>query len=512
MKSFFEALEHYGNNGTYPYHMPGHKRRLKGFLPETLVKVDITEIEGFDNLHHARGILRELQKQASDLYGSDESFYLVGGSTCGILAAISACVPKGGHILMARNCHKAAYHAAYLRELQVHYLEPDIIEGFGIPDRIRVNQVREALDRYPEVTAVLLVSPTYEGRISEISEIAELVHERGKLLVVDEAHGAHLGFAKGFSDNSVRKGADVVIHSVHKTLPAMTQTALLHVKGDRVDLATLRRFLQIYQSSSPSYVLMASIDNALRVVREQGQVLFADLQTRYEKMIGELQACKQLRFLSPEKNIQDIGKLVISTARAGITGKELYELLLERYKLQLEMACGNYALAMFTIGDSEEGYERLTKALLELDKELDEKAKGSKKVREHEDARDNEKAWSEKDWENEDAGNTMEVGDEYEIRDIEEASDGYNPGTQKVVYPLSKAWDMEKNWVQLDYAEGRVAGEFVTLYPPGIPMFAPGEEITKEHVNLIRNYMKKNFELEGIQFLNDRPCVCCVTE
>ena len=155
----------------------------------------------------------------------------------------------------------------------------------------------------------------------------------------------------------------------------------------------------------------------------------------------------------------------------------MYELLLERYKLQLEMACGNYALAMFTIGDSEEGYERLTKALLELDKELDEKAKG------------NEKA-----------------------RDIEEASDGYNPGTQKVVYPLSKAWDMEKNWVQLDYAEGRVAGEFVTLYPPGIPMFAPGEEITKEHVNLIRNYMEKNFELEGIQFLNDRPCVCCVME
>ena len=506
MKSFFEALDCYGNNGTYPYHMPGHKRRLKGYLPEILVKVDITEIEGFDNLHHARGILRELQKQASDLYGSDESFYLVGGSTCGILAAISACVPKGGHILMARNCHKSAYHAAYLRELQVHYLEPDIIEGFGIPDRIRVSQVREALDRYPDVTAVLLVSPTYEGRISEISQIAELVHERGKLLVVDEAHGAHLGLAKGFSDNSVTQGADVVIHSVHKTLPAMTQTALLHVKGDRVDFAALRRFLQIYQSSSPSYVLMASIDNAMRVVREQGQVLFADLWTRYEKMIGELQSCKQFRFLSPEKNIQDIGKLVISTAGTGITGRELYELLLERYKLQLEMACGNYALAMFTIGDSEEGYERLTKALLELDKELSKKANGNEM------AEDNEKSCHEKNREREDAGNTMEVGDEYEIRDKEEATNDYNPGKRKVVYPLSKAWDMEKNWVQLDCAAGRVAGEFVTLYPPGIPMFAPGEEITQEHVNLIRKYMEKNFELEGLQLLNDGPYVCCVIE
>lgn len=512
MKSFFEMLENYGKSGTYPYHMPGHKRRLNGYLPEELVKADITEIEGFDNLHDARGILRELQEQASKLYGSDESFYLVGGSTCGILAAISACVPKGGHILMARNCHKSAYHAAYLRELQVHYLEPDIMEDFGIPDGIRVGQVREALDRYPEVAAVLLVSPTYEGRISEISQIVKLVHERGKILIVDEAHGAHLGLAEGFSDNSVTQGADVVIHSVHKTLPAMTQTALLHVKGNRVDRALLKRFLQIYQSSSPSYVLMASIDNAMRVVKEQGEGLFTDLAARYDAMVAKLRACKQLRFLTPERNKQDVGKLVISTAKTGITGKELSQILLERYKLQLEMACGNYALAMFTIGDSEEGYERLTKAILELDKELDEKTNCNEKVREHEEAWDNGKAWSEEARENEDAENTMEVGDEYEIRDKEKTSNDYNPGKLKVVYPLSKAWDMEKNWVQLDCAAGKVAGEFVTLYPPGIPMLVPGEEITLEHVNIIRQYMDKDFELQGIRLTNDRPHVCCIME
>ena len=215
------------------------------------------------------------------LYGADESFYLINGSSCGVLAAISAAVSEGGHIIMARNSHKSAYHAAYLRKLKIAYLYPEQIRDYEINEAVRAEQVREALRSCPQAEAVFLVSPTYEGRIADVAEIAKLVHEQNKILIVDEAHGAHLGFAEGFAENSIQAGADLVIHSVHKTLPAPTQTALLHVNGERVNRELVRRFLRIYQSSSPSYLLMAGIADALNVVEKQGKELFPRFLARW---------------------------------------------------------------------------------------------------------------------------------------------------------------------------------------------------------------------------------------
>ena len=213
----------------YPYHMPGHKRQAWGALPQQLYELDITEIEGFDNLHQAEGILQELQKKAARIYGADESFYLVNGSTCGILCAVSSALPSGGHILMNRNCHRSAYHGAYLRNLTISYLWPAYMKEYDIYDAVTAEQIREALEQEPDIGAVLIVSPTYEGRVADVKAIAETVHAKGIPLIVDEAHGAHLGLAEGFWPNSCQAGADLVIHSVHKTLPSLTQTALLHV-------------------------------------------------------------------------------------------------------------------------------------------------------------------------------------------------------------------------------------------------------------------------------------------
>lgn len=251
--------------------MPGHKRNAWGELPAQLYRLDITEIDGFDNLHQPEGILKELQEQAAACCGAEESYYLVNGSTGGILSAVSAALPASGHILMARNCHKSAYHAAYLRNLRTSYLYPKMLEDYDIFDMVSPEQIEEALDKEPDIQAVLLVSPTYEGRISNIRQISEIVHARGIPLIVDEAHGAHLGWSDAVHENSCRQGADLVIQSVHKTLPALTQTALLHVNGTIVDRERLRRFLHIYQSSSPSYLLMASIDNALQYMERDGK-------------------------------------------------------------------------------------------------------------------------------------------------------------------------------------------------------------------------------------------------
>ena len=248
----YKELERYGDLDYYPYHMPGHKRRQLGEIPEQLLKTDITEIDGFDNLHQAEGILKEAQELAGRLYGAEETFYLVNGSTCGILSAISAALPVGGHLLMARGCHKSVYHAAYLRKLKLSYLYPKRLPEFGFSEAVTAEQVREALEQESDIGAVLIVSPTYEGRIADVKAIADEVHAKGLPLIVDEAHGAHLGFADGFASGSCQAGADLVIHSVHKTLPAMTQTALLHVNGGRIDRDLLKRFLRIYHSISMS--------------------------------------------------------------------------------------------------------------------------------------------------------------------------------------------------------------------------------------------------------------------
>lgn len=456
MEHLFDKLKKNAEGDIYPYHMPGHKRRGWGDLPEDLYKIDITEIDGFDNLHQPEGVLLELQKEASRLYGAEESFYLVNGSTCGVLSAVSCALPLGGHILMARNCHKSAYHAAYLRSLSISYLYPPYLGDYGIFDAVTPGQVGDALEREPDIGAVIVVSPTYEGRIADIGAIAEVVHGKGIPLIVDEAHGAHLGFAHGYPENSCRLGADLVVHSVHKTLPSLTQTALLHVNGQLVDRGRLKRFLRIYQSSSPSYVLMASIDNALQYVGSAGRDAFGRFRTLYGNMAGTLAGCRHLKCLSHN---QDVGKLLISVKGTRLTGKGLYDILLQKYHLQMEMASEDYVLAMFTVNDGEEAYRRMTEALLDIDDSLPD-----------------------------DCGT--------EGRDYENGSYFQIPPNAAAV-PLSAAWDMDSEYVTLEKGIGRPAGEFINLYPPGIPLLVPGERMTGELSGHIRRCLARGLTVQG---------------
>lgn len=490
MEHLFRKLRENGESDFYPYHMPGHKRHALGELPEALAQLDITEIDGFDNLHRPEGILDRLQKKAAQLYGAEESFYLVNGSTAGILSAVSCALPVGGHILMCRNCHKSAYHAAYLRNLAISYLYPPVLKEFDIFDAVTAEQVRDALDRETDVGAVLLVSPTYEGRISDIRAIADVVHNKGIPLIVDEAHGAHLGFAQGFAPNSCQAGADLVIHSVHKTLPALTQTALLHVNGSLVDRDRLKRFLHIYQTSSPSYILMASIDNALSWVEREGAGAFERFRMRFALMQERLSSCGCLRFLNAEMGKQDIGKLVISVKGAccpkrvsgsadisafietPMDGKRLYDIFRREYHLQPEMAAGSFVLAMFTVGDDEEGYSRMERALSEIDGRLRKQT----------------------------ACNDTDIF-------------LYGPqNTGGEAIPLGKAWDMEGESIELEDSAGRRAGDFVNLYPPGVPVLAPGELITEDICNKLQACVKQGLTVQGIETQGGRILIRVLIE
>lgn len=455
MGILLNKLTAYSESNFYPYHMPGHKRASAGNLPAEWTALDITEIDGFDNLHQAEGILKELQGKAALAYGAEESFYLINGSTGGILSAISAVVPFGGELLIARNCHKSVYHGAYLRHLKLHYIYPELIEEFDLCEAVTAEQVRAALAAHPNVAAVLIVSPTYEGRIADVAGIAVAVHEKGIPLVVDEAHGAHLGFSPEFAPNSARLGADIVINSVHKTLPAMTQTALLHVNGSLVDRERLKRFLHIYQTSSPSYVLMSSIEEAVELAGDGSR--FTAFVKRWQKLVTDLSECKNLTILPRNweecvKKRHDIGKLIVSVKGTELSGQQLYDILLEEYHLQPEMACESYVLCMFTIGDSEEGYERLTRALLAIDSNL---RKAPEK--------------------------------EISVMPCPEA-----------VMSFHEAWEQEKESVPLTEAEGRLAGEFLNLYPPGTPIGVPGERLSKEAIAMLQCCLSQRLAVQGV--------------
>lgn len=474
MSELFEKLSAYGAADYYPYHMPGHKRRLKTDTMRELAQIDITEIDGFDNLHDAQGILKRIQEEAAAAYGAEESFFLVNGSTAGILSAISTAVSPGGKILMVRGAHKSAYHAAYLRDLQIAYLWPGVHPLFGCNLPATAKEVEEALQQTPDVQAVFIVSPTYEGLAADVKSIAEAAHKRNIPLIVDEAHGAHLGFDGRWPESSVKQGADLVIQSLHKTLPAPTQTAILHVNGKLVDRCRLRRFLGIYQTSSPSYIFMAAMEDAIATTSANREKLFGDFWEYWKGMTESLSACRNLIFLKEENS--DPGKLAVMDKTGFLDGEQLYEMLLHKYHLQPEMAAGRYVLAMFTIGDTKEGYERLTKALLEIDEYItaERKQRTQEKLMERE-------------------GNRM--------------ADAVTPvciqkKTQAVI-GIGRAWDTPKEWVLLKDAEGKNAGEYVNLYPPGSPIIVPGEIFTKDILTEIAAYRQQGFHVQGVKEIED---------
>lgn len=474
MGKLLEHLTEYSQSDFYPYHMPGHKRQICGKLPKEWTSMDITEIEGFDNLHDPRGILKELQEKAAIAYGAEESFYLVNGSTTGILTAVSAAVPFGGELLVVRNVHKSVYHAAYLRRLTLRYIYPETIAGHAICEAVTAKQVQDALEKYSKVKAVLIVSPTYEGRIADVEAIAQVVHEKGIPLIVDEAHGAHLGFSKDFAANSSRLGADISVNSLHKTLPSMTQTALLHCNGKRVNREIVRKFLHIYQTSSPSYVLMAGMEEAIDIA-VSGQDKYDRFVGFWRKMLEQLKGCQRIRVLPDdyaecEQRKQDIGKLVLSVESTGLSGQAFYDILINRYHLQMEMACESYVLAMFTIGDTQEGFDRLVQAVLEIDAKLAEGDHGN--VSEQKAGR-----------------RTPEeiVPERLPLPVLEEA------------VPFYEAWDAEKETVSLKQAEGRIAVEFINLYPPGVPIVVPGERLSAEVLEQIEGYLTEGLNVQGLE-------------
>lgn len=459
MRTLYDRLIEYSNSDYYGFHMPGHKRQMNMMGVAAPYEIDITEIGGFDDLHHADGILKEAQARAARVYHADETHFLINGSSVGILSAVIGVTNRGDTVLVARNCHKSVYHAIEMNGLNPVYLSPGVNPSVQFNTEVSAEDVRSALGRVPGIRAVIIVSPTYDGVVSDVEAISEAVHEKGIPLIVDEAHGAHFGFHPYFPENSNQAGADIVIHSLHKTLPSLTQTALLHMNGGLVRREKVRRYLHMLQSSSPSYVLMASIDSCVDLLENQREELFDPYTERLEKLRTRLAGLRRLRF--EETACYDRSKIVVSAGDTGLTGRELHRVLSDRYHLQLEMAAGTYVLAMTSVGDTNEGMERLLTALEEIDGMT---------------------------------GTAQNSGLKYDIPCLPRPD---------VVYNSFDIEEMKKSWqtavLPWQDSVGRVAAEYAYLYPPGKPLIVPGERVSQEAADVLQWYYEMGFSVEGIK-------------
>lgn len=399
----------------YPFHMPGHKRNQKFGI--TGSEIDITEIDGFDNLHNADGVLLDIENRLSRIYKSKKSFMLVNGSTVGILSAIFAVCNEGDKIIISRNCHKSVYNACMLRHLKIVYIEPEFDYVDGYYTRVVQDTLNRAVRNNPDAAAAVITSPTYEGNISNIK--ADIP------LIIDAAHGAHLGLG---SFAAYPKG-DIVISGLHKTLPALTQTAAANVYNEKY-IGSLKLYLDIFETSSPSYVLMNSVDKCCDFI-ENGKDAFSE----YTKMLWDFRDIDlyNLRL----KYSDDISKLVISAANTDLSGTELAEILRRDYKIEPEMASKSYIILMTSPGDSRNGFDRLKEALVHIDCRLLSKSE--------------------------------------ELYKKPPVPDG------ECVISI----DGNSKAVELRAATGKVSNEFVYAYPPDIPVIVPNEQISKNAVDYI---------------------------
>ena len=450
-------LEDYSKAGYVPMHMPGGKRNTEYASTSEL---DITEIDGFDNMHNAEGIIKNASDRAARLYRADKTLMLVNGSTAGILSAVCGATKRKGKIIVARNCHVSVYNALIIAQLEPVYVIPEVDESTGIYRGLTLEQVRKCVESNRDAQAVIITSPTYEGVVSEVREIASYLHEKGIPLIVDEAHGAHFEFSEEFPESAVEAGADIVINSIHKTLPALTQTALLHISGNYVDYDKVERFWNIYQTTSPSYILMASIDRCMGIIEEHGDYIFKEYINRLKKLRENIAKLKNIKLHDSD----DISKIILICD----DGKHLYDRLLKEYKVQLEMASFKYAIAMTSVADKQEYYDRFLKALQEIDE-----------------------SWKAK---------------EKQVIEANEDSSGYaiNNKPEVCMCPADAIDLVDENGyedlsVNSPYICGRISVSSVLIYPPGMPVVNVGERITDDVCRIINNAIDTGLEVPGLK-------------
>ncbi|NLC67276.1 MAG: aminotransferase class V-fold PLP-dependent enzyme, partial [Clostridiaceae bacterium] len=481
----YKAIMDYTEKNVIPFHMPGHKRGT-GFpreFAENLTRLDVTEIPGMDNLHFPEGIIKKAQDLAASAFGADRTYFLVNGSSCGIHASIMAVCKPGDRIIIARDCHRSAVAGAMLAGAEPVYVDTEVDDFFGITSVLEPGKLKEKLEENTDVTAVFITRPNYYGICSDIGRIVEIVHSHGKILIVDEAHGAHLKFNKTLPPGAIQAGADICVQSAHKTLPALSQGAYLHVKSSNVDISRLEFYLRMLQTTSPSYVIMASLDIARGIMGCFGEQLLDEVIKNTEQVRCcarssegftplEEAYISRLHGHGASYKTLDKTRLVINSRKLGVTGNTVSRMLKEKYGIQVEMSDVLNIVCMATVSDKKEYFDALCKALdgLPLEFKRNERGKLSK------------------------------IDSSY--GDLEKCLFKYEklkklpPPRQGV--SLRDVGKTKGRTVELKRSIGKASRDFIVPYPPGVPVVCPGEIVTGETVEYIYSLIELGGNVNGV--------------
>ncbi len=462
-----EALNQFKKQRVVPFDVPGHKRgkgnpELTGFLGEQCMTVDVNSMKCLDNLCHPVSVIREAEELAAEAFGAAHAFFMVNGTTSAVQSMILSAAKRGEKIILPRNVHRSVINAMILNGAIPVYVNPETNNELGISLGMSLEKVKKAVEENPEAKAILVNNPTYYGVCSNIREIAKLAHDNGMLLLADEAHGTHFYFGENLPVPAMRAGADMASVSMHKSGGSLTQSSFL-LAGERVNPDYIRQVINLTQTTSGSYLLLSSLDISRKNLALHGKDIFSRVcdmaeYARYEiNQIGDYYAYSKEIINGDSIYDFDVTKLSIHTLNVGLAGIEVYDILRDDYDIQVEFGDLGNILAYVSVGDRIRDIERLVSALSEIRRRFKRDKTGLMKQ-------------------------------EY-----------LSP---QVVITPQKAFYSEKVSLPLKESEGHVCSEFVMCYPPGIPILAPGERITRQILDYIEYAKEKGCSLTGAEDMN----------
>lgn len=457
-----DQLKKYNKSSPYRFHMPGHKGR-NVFSPKEEILLygnDITEIEGLDNLHNPKGVIKSMLDSIASVYGVQKTYMSTNGSTTSLHAAILGSTCPGDSIIIARDCHKAVYNALILGDLNPIYLPVAFNENIHLPQLTSLADYDKIL-KESDAKVVVVTYPSYFGICSDIAEIVRITHKHNKIIIVDEAHGSHLKFSVLLPLSAEEAGADIVIQSAHKTLPALTQTSMLHVNSS-IETSKIESYLSILMTTSPSYLMMVSLEKAVNYMTHNGRIRLEENLNTIEKLKREYAVADRIfkdrdYFKANKIHDFDSTKLLFRSAEAGIVATDFKKRLRNQYSLEMEMADTEYINGFMTVADQTEDLRFLFHSVDDIIRR-----EGSSTI-------------------------------------VKVTSHDGMAVTPKIIMNIRSAFYSGKIALPLKSAVGEISGDYIIPYPPGIPLICPGEKITEELIEIIGNLDEAGIELIGLK-------------
>jgi arginine decarboxylase len=469
----FDAMVNLAESRKVSFHTPGHKSgkgistRFRKFVGPRIFSIDLTTLDEVDSLQNPTGVIKEAQELAAKASGADRSYFLVNGTTVGNHAMVASMTGPGDKVLIARNCHRSALTGMIVSGAQPVFFQPAFDRDLKLTLNVTFETVKQAIDENLDSRVLLITSPNYYGLCAHIERIIPYAHEKGLIVLVDEAHGPHLKFNPKLPKSALEAGADLCVQSTHKIVGGMTQASMLHAKAGRINIDDVTNTLKLLQTTSPSYILMASLDLARMQMATEGKKLLNRTIKLAEEARAEINKISGISCFGKERAQQagmpdmDVTKLTITVADLGLSGYHVSQMLNTRFGIQVEMADPFHILVIVSIGDRQDDLNRLVDALRQI---------------------------------------SSETGLQGTLLPLDKV---HPPSlTNRFIMTPREAFYSDTEMVSIDRAAGRVAAEIVTVYPPGIPLLVPGEDISKHAIDYITNMAGLGAIIDGLNESN----------